>query len=351
MQISERSATFSINSYKYGFNGKEHDDEVNENSGDYVLYTYRIQDTRLGRFLSVDPLSDKFPNLSSYQFASNSPIENIDIDGLEAGSKSFAATMGITISLQKKPTLTVMGGASIAAKVNSATAEMGGKFNLALKSGSTPKYHFMAYASAGFGNTLGMKTYATSPTLNSQETTPSVDFVPNAGTLDNSGGHPIKDGFVGYGIKFDQGNMNNSTTGLSSNLTLAKGPLSKTKFDNRITPNSPRLNFNRNTASLSAGFAQRLDDGDKSATYNFSSGTTRFESSGFSLTPQWSANTLSTTSLTYTKFTLGKSSFKAVSLYTNQNESGLSTGASVIKEKGGKATATVGVGTGPTSKK
>ena len=37
-------------------------------------------------FLSVDPLASSYPELTPYQFASNSPIENIDLDGLEAFS-------------------------------------------------------------------------------------------------------------------------------------------------------------------------------------------------------------------------------------------------------------------------
>jgi predicted Zn-dependent protease len=32
----------------------------------------------------VDPISEKFPELTSYQFASNTPIQAIDLDGLEA---------------------------------------------------------------------------------------------------------------------------------------------------------------------------------------------------------------------------------------------------------------------------
>ena len=35
------------------------------------------------RFLSVDPIGRKFPELTPYQFASNTPIQAIDLDGLE----------------------------------------------------------------------------------------------------------------------------------------------------------------------------------------------------------------------------------------------------------------------------
>jgi len=44
---------------------------------------------RIGRFPSPDPLiiyKQKYPELSSYQFASNTPIQAIDLDGLEAKS-------------------------------------------------------------------------------------------------------------------------------------------------------------------------------------------------------------------------------------------------------------------------
>jgi len=43
----------------------------------------RIYDPRVGKFLSVDPLTPKYPELTSYQFASNRPIDGIDEDGLE----------------------------------------------------------------------------------------------------------------------------------------------------------------------------------------------------------------------------------------------------------------------------
>lgn len=68
--------------YRYGFNGKENDNEA-KGEGNQQDYGMRIYDTRLGRFLSVDPLTADYPELTPYQFASNSPIQNIDIDGLE----------------------------------------------------------------------------------------------------------------------------------------------------------------------------------------------------------------------------------------------------------------------------
>jgi RHS repeat-associated protein len=70
--------------YRYGFNGKESDNEV-KGTGNSIDYGFRTYDPRIGRFLSVDPLTSKYPELTPYQFASNTPIAAIDIDGLEGG--------------------------------------------------------------------------------------------------------------------------------------------------------------------------------------------------------------------------------------------------------------------------
>jgi hypothetical protein len=43
----------------------------------------RIYDPRLGRFLSVDPIAKQYPELTPYQFAGNTPIWAVDLDGLE----------------------------------------------------------------------------------------------------------------------------------------------------------------------------------------------------------------------------------------------------------------------------
>ncbi len=68
--------------YRYGFNGKENDNEV-KGEGNQQDYGMRIYDPRLGRFLSVDPLSKSFPHYTPYQFAGNKPIAFIDLDGGE----------------------------------------------------------------------------------------------------------------------------------------------------------------------------------------------------------------------------------------------------------------------------
>ncbi len=67
-----------IYNYRFTFNGKESDDETGLQD-----YGYRIYNPALGRFLSVDPLNKKYPELTPYQFASDQPIWAVDLDGLE----------------------------------------------------------------------------------------------------------------------------------------------------------------------------------------------------------------------------------------------------------------------------
>jgi hypothetical protein len=43
----------------------------------------------VARFLSVDPIGSKYPMLTPYQFASNRPIQGVDLDGLEYKDKSY----------------------------------------------------------------------------------------------------------------------------------------------------------------------------------------------------------------------------------------------------------------------
>ena len=76
----------AANQYRYGFNGKENDKDISEGGQDYGM---RIYDTRLGRFLSVDPLMNSYPYYSPYQFSGNMPIWMIDLDGAEPNPSKF----------------------------------------------------------------------------------------------------------------------------------------------------------------------------------------------------------------------------------------------------------------------
>ena len=98
MAMGER--TFSNESYRYGFNGKEND---NDFGNDQLIqdYGFRLYAPSIVRFFSVDPLTRSYSMLTPYQFSHNSPIALIDLDGLEG--VSYLAT---TVDKQGKVVVT-----------------------------------------------------------------------------------------------------------------------------------------------------------------------------------------------------------------------------------------------------
>jgi hypothetical protein len=56
-----------------------------------------LNETEIMRFLSVDPLTKKYPMLTPYQFASNQPIWAIDLDGGEAKVKITTEVTGYSV--------------------------------------------------------------------------------------------------------------------------------------------------------------------------------------------------------------------------------------------------------------
>jgi RHS repeat-associated protein len=75
MQMEGRSVAGSADG-RYKFTGKERDVE----SG-YDYFGARYYDARIGKWLSVDPLAEKYPNLSPFNYVANNPLRSIDPDG------------------------------------------------------------------------------------------------------------------------------------------------------------------------------------------------------------------------------------------------------------------------------
>jgi RHS repeat-associated protein len=67
----------------YKFNGKEKDAE----SG-YNYYGARYYDSEKLSWLSVDPMSDKYPSLSPYVYCADNPVKLIDPNGMEWDTES-----------------------------------------------------------------------------------------------------------------------------------------------------------------------------------------------------------------------------------------------------------------------
>lgn len=71
--IEERNNTWNT---PYLFNAKEYDEET----GMYY-YGARYYEPRISLWMSVDPLAEKYHDLSPYNYTANNPIRYIDPDG------------------------------------------------------------------------------------------------------------------------------------------------------------------------------------------------------------------------------------------------------------------------------
>ena len=100
-----RSYNNSTPEEKYKFTEKERDTETN-----YDYFGARYYDSEIGRWLSVDPLADKYPGWSPYNYTLNNPINKFDPNG-----KYVVSAKGKTVS---RVTLTRNTWNSITAFIN-----------------------------------------------------------------------------------------------------------------------------------------------------------------------------------------------------------------------------------------
>jgi len=66
--------------YRFGYQKQEIDKEL---WGGALSFNYRVEDSRLGRFFSVDLKASKYPYLSPFTFSANRVIDGIEYEGLE----------------------------------------------------------------------------------------------------------------------------------------------------------------------------------------------------------------------------------------------------------------------------
>jgi RHS repeat-associated protein len=74
--------------YRYGFQNQETDEELWDGA---INYKYRVEDARLGRFFSVDPLFKDYAYNSTYAFSENRVIDGVELEGLEYQSANGEA--------------------------------------------------------------------------------------------------------------------------------------------------------------------------------------------------------------------------------------------------------------------
>ena len=64
--------------YRYGFTGHEKEFDM---ANDVYTTDYRLLDARIGRWLSVDPLAQGYPDISPYVSVVNNPVCFVDVNG------------------------------------------------------------------------------------------------------------------------------------------------------------------------------------------------------------------------------------------------------------------------------
>ena len=77
----------SVDSYRYGFQGQEKDDEI-KGEANSINYKFRMHDPRLGRFFAVDPLFKQYAYNSPYAFSENRVVDANELEGLEVAPPS-----------------------------------------------------------------------------------------------------------------------------------------------------------------------------------------------------------------------------------------------------------------------
>lgn len=75
--------------YRFGFQRQEKDDETHGATGTSYAFTFRSYDSRIGRFLSMDPVGQCFPFRTPYDISANNPIWFMDWDGLQPVTRNF----------------------------------------------------------------------------------------------------------------------------------------------------------------------------------------------------------------------------------------------------------------------
>lgn len=75
--------TVSGRAYRFGGQGQENIDEIPGTRGTWLASAHKIHEPRVGRFLSIDPLTAEYPHNSPYAFSENRVIDGVELEGLE----------------------------------------------------------------------------------------------------------------------------------------------------------------------------------------------------------------------------------------------------------------------------
>ena len=223
---------------RYLYQGQEMDDEV-KGEGNSVNFEYRMHDPRLGRFFAIDPLANKFPFMTPYQFAGNKPIWSREIEGLES---EVDAKVGVQINIGNKDNSSIKAFAGIGLTTNTG-GSVQGNFGVGLSlysggvgtnQGTTGKSSFNldlnfsagATVGGGVGTPTSVNNYYQGSGISMQNPFQSSFSLGGVGTLSsNMASQPERNQVSGYiGAKFS------GNTTLSTYNDLFTGPLNNDSY-------------------------------------------------------------------------------------------------------------------------
>lgn len=174
MLLNNRHGSVDSDAYRYGFQGQERDDEV-KGEGNSYNYTYRMHDSRLGRFFATDPLESEYSFYTPYQFSGNKVIAFIELEGLE----EFGAVAEEVIT----KTGTVLTNSYVNA--NGTTLALEGTEISLETAKNVHRFKWLKGAGKFLGLTMMMLSDTSSPNAaswNARQTVKSVDNLPG-GTM------------------------------------------------------------------------------------------------------------------------------------------------------------------------